>query len=78
MGVGSSVDNAVAKANAGVARIAKFLVAIAGGAVTTVTTFYPSTLHWFPALIAAITAVAVYLVPNASKGESPNVSSPTL
>lgn len=41
----------------------KFIVAVLGAAVTSLQTYY-GTQHWVPVVIAVLTAVVVYLVPN--------------
>lgn len=45
-------------------KITKFIVAIAGTVTTALETQYPSSVHWLPAVTAAITAILVYVVPN--------------
>lgn len=44
-------------------RIAKFVVAVAGAVSSSLETYY-GTEHWVPVVIAGITALTVYLVPN--------------
>jgi hypothetical protein len=63
-------------------KIAKLWVALGGTVLTTILTLYPSAATWAPAVVAGITAVLVYIVPNASatvqltapvSGRTPNV-----
>jgi len=44
--------------------ITKFVVAVAGTITTALVTQYPSTNHWVPEVVSAITALLVYFVPN--------------
>lgn len=46
-------------------KFAKFIVSVMGGAATSLQTYY-GTSHWVPPVLAGITAIAVYLVPNNS------------
>lgn len=48
----------------------KFLVAVGGGVASALTTYY-ATAKWEPAVIIALTALGVYLVPNAPKSTTP-------
>jgi hypothetical protein len=47
-------------------KLAKLWVALGGTVLTTVLTLYPSAATWAPAVVAGITAVLVYIVPNAA------------
>ena len=49
--------------------LAKFWIAVGGTIVTGLQSVYPSTHHWIPAVSAAITAILVYLVPNAQNSD---------
>ena len=53
-----------------VGKLAKLYVAIGGGVLTGIEGVYPDTLHWLPAVSAAITAALVYLVPNATASDT--------
>lgn len=46
------------------AKYTKFIVALLGAVATTVTTQFPSTDHWLPAVVSAVAAILVYLAPN--------------
>lgn len=50
--------------------VAKFLVAVGGGVASALSTYY-ATASWEPAVVIALTAVGVYLVPNAPKSAPP-------
>lgn len=42
----------------------KFIVALLGAAGTALTGIWPTGAHWTATIVAAITAILVYLVPN--------------
>jgi hypothetical protein len=45
-------------------RFSKFWVAAGGAIIQGIEAAYPSSAHWLPSVIAAITAILVYIVPN--------------
>lgn len=49
-----------------IAQYAKFIMTLLGVIATVVTTQFPSSSHWVSVIIAAVTAVLVVFVPNAS------------
>jgi hypothetical protein len=49
--------------------MSKFLIAIEGSVVSILTTYY-GTSKWEPAVVSALAAVLVYLVPNTTKATS--------
>lgn len=52
--------------------VSKFLVAVGGGVASALSTYY-ATASWEPAVVIALTALGVYLVPNAPKPPAPPV-----
>lgn len=56
-------------------KFAKFWVAAGGAVIAGVETAYPSSAHWLPSVISAITAILVYIVPNVDKSEKQSVGS---
>jgi hypothetical protein len=50
-----------------IGQYAKFIMALLGTIATAITTQFPSTAHWLPAVLSAVSALLVVFVPNASK-----------
>jgi hypothetical protein len=59
-----------------VGKISKFVVGISGAVVTSLIAVYPASVDWLPAVVAGITAVLVYLVPNSAASDKPTVTPP--
>jgi hypothetical protein len=49
-----------------ITQYAKFIMALLGTIGASITTQFPSAGHWVSAVIAAVTAILVLLVPNSS------------
>lgn len=60
-----------------IGKISKFVIGVSGAVTTSFLAVYPSSAHWLPAVVAGVTAVLVYAVPNVG-GTKPPTTPPTV